>query len=166
MDDGCQSIPRPWLNAYSHTHSLRGKSERERGTCEKVPVTFTLVFFPSFLGISLLCALPERSLLFVRPIIVVALGLGWAGRLGRLTDGSGFFWFSLFFIQAAGERGRCVDNSNNDNNNIVTRVDPSRSLSLVMMVIIIIIITVLVNYYYYVLSSIQKKKKSRPLRVH
>lgn len=164
MDDGCQSIPRPWLNAYSHAHSLRGKSERERGTCEKVPVTFTLVrwfFFPSFLGISLLCALPERSLLFVRPIIVVALGLGWAGRLGRLTDGS-FFWFSLFFIQATGERGRCVNN--NDNNN-VTRVDPSRSLSLVMMVIIIIIITILVNYYY-VLSSIQKKKKSRPLRVH
>lgn len=164
MDDGCQSIPRPWLNAYSHTHSLRGKSERERGTCEKVPVTFTLVFSPHFLGISLLCALPERSLLFVRPIIVVALGLGWAGRLGRLTDGS-FFWFSTFFIQATGERGRCVNNNNNNNN--VTRVDPSRSLSLVMMVIIIIIITLLVKYYYYyVLSSIQKKKKSRPLRVH
>lgn len=99
----------------------------------------------------------------MRPIIVVALGLGWAGRLGRLTDGS-FFWFSLFFIQATGEGGRCVNNDKN--NNIVTRLDPSRSLSLVMMVIIITI-TILVNYYYYyVLSSIQKKKKSRPLRVH
>lgn len=96
MDDGCQSIPRPWLNAYSHTHSLRGKSERERGTCEKVPVTFTLVFSPHFWGFLLLCALPERSLLFVRPIIVVALGLGWAGRLGRLTDGSCFLGFSFF----------------------------------------------------------------------
>lgn len=54
-----------------------------------------------------------------------------------------FFWFSLFFVQATGERGRCVNNNNNNN---VTRVDPSRSLSLVMMVIIIIIITILVNY--------------------
>lgn len=113
----------------------------------------------------MLCALPERSLLFVRPIIVVALGLGWAGRLGRLTDGSLFFGFLLFFKQATGERGRCVNNNNNNNNN-VTRVDPSRSLSLAMMVIITIIITLLVNYYYYVPSSIQKKKKSRPLRVH
>lgn len=86
-------------------------------------------FFPLiFLGISLLCALPERSLLFVRPIIVVALGLGWAGRLGRLTDGSFFFGFLFFFIRATGERGRCVDNDNNNNNN-VTRVDSSRSLS-------------------------------------
>lgn len=64
----------------------------------------------------------------MRPIIVVALGLGWAGRLGRLTDGSFFLGFLLFFIQATGERGRCVDNDNNNNNN-VTRVDPSRSLS-------------------------------------
>lgn len=89
------------------------------------------------------------------------IGLGWAaGQIDRWL----FFWGFSFFIQATGERGRCVNN-NNDNNN-VTRVDPSRSLSLVMMVIIIIIITILVNYYYYVLSSIQKKKKSRPLRVH
>lgn len=151
---------------HIHTHFRSGVKVKERGTCEKVPVTFTLVFSPHFWGFLLLCALPERSLLFVRPIIVVALGLGWAGRLGRLTDGS-FFWFSLFFIQATGERGRCVNNDNNNNNNNVTRVDPSRSLSLVMMVIIIIIITLLVKYYYYyVLSSIQKKKKSRPLRVH
>lgn len=89
------------------------------------------------------------------------IGLGWAA--GQIDRWLFFFWFFLFFIQATGERGRCVDNNNNNN---VTRVDPSRSLSLVMMVIIIIIITILVNYYYYVLSSIQKKKKSRPLRVH
>lgn len=86
----------------------------------------SLSFFPLIFWDFLLCALPERSLLFVRPIIVVALGLGWAGRLGRLTDCS-FFWFSTFFIQATGERGRCVDNNNNNNN--VTRVDSSRSLS-------------------------------------
>lgn len=56
----------------------------------------SLSFFPLIFGDFLLCALPERSLLFVRPIIVVALGLGWAGRLGRLTDGSFFLVFSFF----------------------------------------------------------------------
>lgn len=93
------SIYSPPLVKCIFTHTFRsGVKVKERGTCEKVPVTFTLVrwfFFPSFFGFLLLCALPERSLLFVRPIIVVALGLGWAGRLGRLTDGSffGFFFF-------------------------------------------------------------------------
>lgn len=106
MDDGCQSIPRPWLNAYSHTHSLRGKSERERYLWESTCYIHSR-FFPSFLGISLLCALPERSLLFVRPIIVVALGLGWAGRLGRLTDGSFFFVFSFFHTGDWWERKMC-----------------------------------------------------------
>lgn len=162
MDDGCQSIPRPWLNAYSHTHIRSGVKVKERGTCEKVPVTFTLVFFPSFLGISFAVRASRKKFIVCatnyccRP----GIGLGWAaGQIDRWL----FFWFFLFFIQAIGERGRCVNNDNN--NNIVTRLDPSRSLSLVMMVIIITI-TILVNYYYYVLSSIQKKKKSRPLRVH
>lgn len=124
MDDGCQSIPRPWLNAYSHTHSLRGKSERERGTCEKVPVTFTLVFSPHFLGF-LCCARFQKEVyclcdqLLLSPWDWVGLG-GWADWLMAL-----FFWFFLFFIQATGERGRCVDNNNNN----VTGVDPSRSLS-------------------------------------
>lgn len=81
---------------HIHTHFRSGVKVKERGTCEKVPVTFTLVFSPHFWGFLLLCALPERSLLFVRPIIVVALGLGWAGRLGRLTDGSCFLVFSFF----------------------------------------------------------------------
>lgn len=81
---------------HIHTHIRSGVKVKERGTCEKVPVTFTLVFSPHFWGFLLLCALPERSLLFVRPIIVVALGLGWAGRLGRLTDGSFFFGFLVF----------------------------------------------------------------------
>lgn len=82
---------------FTHTHSLRGKvKERERYLGESTCYIHSR-FFPSFfLGISLLCALPERSLLFVRPIIVVALGLGWAGRLGRLTDGSCFLVFLLF----------------------------------------------------------------------
>lgn len=154
---------------HIHTHIRSGVKVKEREVPVRKYLLHSLSSFPLiFWGFSLLCALPERSLLFVRPIVVVALGLGWAGRLGRLTDGSLFFWFSLFFIQATGERGRCVNNNNNNNNNNnVTRVDPSRSLSLVMMVIIIIIITLLVKYYYYyVLSSIQKKKKSRPLRVH
>lgn len=80
MDDGCQSIPRPWLNAYSHTLSLRGKSERERGTCEKVPVTFTLVFFPSFLGIFFAVRASRKKFIVCatnyccRP----GIGLGWA----------------------------------------------------------------------------------------
>lgn len=67
------------------------------------------------------------------------------------------FWFSLFFIQATGERGRCVDNDNNNSNN-VTRVDPSRSLSLVMMVIIIII-TILVKYLLLRAEQYSKKEK-------
>lgn len=115
---------------HIHTHIRSGvKVKREVPVRKYLLHSLSFVgFFPLFfLGISLLCALPERSLLFVRPIIVVALGLGWAGRLGRLTEGSFFFWFFSFFIQATGERGRCVDNNNNNNN--VTRVDPSRSLS-------------------------------------
>lgn len=128
---------------HIHTHIRSGVKVKERYLGESTCYIHSR-FFPSFFGISLLCALPERSLLFVRPIIVVALGLGWAGRLGRLTDGSCFFGFLFFHIQATGERGRCVNNDNNNNN--ATRVDSSRSLSLVMMVIIIIIITILVNY--------------------
>lgn len=147
---------------HIHTHIRSGVKVKERGTCEKVPVTFTLVFSPHFWGF-LCCARFQKEVyclcdqLLLSPWDWVGLG-GWADWQMAL-----FFGFLFFFIQATGERGRCVNN-NNDNN--VTRVDPSRSLSLVMMVIIIIIITILVNYYYYVPSSIQKKKKSRPLRVH
>lgn len=96
MDDGCQSIPRPWLNAYSHTHSLRGKSERERGTCEKVPVTFTLVFpliFGDFFAVRasrkkfIVCATNYCC----RP----GIGLGWAaGQIDRWLFFFGFLFFS------------------------------------------------------------------------
>lgn len=147
---------------HIHTHFRSGVKVKERGTCEKVPVTFTLVFpliFGDFFAVRasrkkfIVCA----TNFCCRP----GIGLGWAA--GQIDRWLFFFGFLFFSIQATGERGRCVDNDNNN----VTRVDPSRSLSLVMMVIIIIIITILVNYYYYdVPSSIQKKKKSRPLRVH
>lgn len=127
----------------------------------------SLSFFPLIFGISFAVRASRKKFIVCatnyccRP----GIGLGWAA--GQIDRWLFFFWFSLFFIQATGERGRCVNNNDNNNNNNVTRVDPSRSLSCR-------------NGYYYhhhhhtselllllrAVSSIQKKKRSRPLRVH
>lgn len=112
---------------HIHTHFRSGVKVKERGTCEKVPVTFTLVFpliFGDFFAVRasrkkfIVCATNYCC----RP----GIGLGWAA--GQIDRWLFFFGFLFFSIQATGERGRCVDNDNNNNNN-VTRVDSSRSLS-------------------------------------
>lgn len=81
MDDGCQSIPRPWLNAYSHTLSLRGKSERERYLWESTCYIHSR-FSPHFWGF-LCCARFQKEVyclcdqLLLSPWDWVRLG-GWA----------------------------------------------------------------------------------------
>lgn len=94
MDDGCQSIPRPWLNAYSHTHSLRGKSERE------VPVRkyllHSLSFFPLIFGDFFAVRASRKKFIVCatnyccRP----GIGLGWAA--GQIDRWLFFLVFSFF----------------------------------------------------------------------
>lgn len=157
------SIYSPPLVKCIFTHTFRsGVKVKEREVPVRKYLLHSLSFFPLIFGDFFAVRASRKKFIVCatnyccRP----GIGLGWAA--GQIDRWLFFFGFLFFSIQATGERGRCVDNDNNN----VTRVDPSRSLSLVMMVIIIIIITILVNYYYYVPSSIQKKKKSRPLRVH
>lgn len=98
---------------HIHTHIRSGVKVKERGTCEKVPVTFTLVFSPHFLGFLAVRASRKKFIVCAtnyccRP----GIGLGWAaGQIDRWL----FFLVFSFFIQATGERGRCVNNDNNNN---------------------------------------------------
>lgn len=80
MDDGCQSIPRPWLNAYSHTHIRSGvKVKRERYLGESTCYIHSR-FFPSFFGDFFAVRASRKKFIVCatnyccRP----GIGLGWA----------------------------------------------------------------------------------------
>lgn len=103
MDDGCQSIPRPWLNAYSHTHIRSGVKVKEREVPGRKYLLHSLSFFPLIFGDFVAVRASRKKFIVCatnyccRP----GIGLGWAaGQIDR--------WLSFFLVFYFFSYGRLV----------------------------------------------------------